>query len=234
MAFNFLPAERDQLYLMPASLSDWLPKDHLAFFVLDVVAALDLSVFYARYRCDGLGRAAYDPAMMVSVLLYAYCVGERSSRRIERRCNEDIAFRVLSANQVPDHATIARFLQSNERAVCALFGQVLMLCQRAGLVKVGVLALDGTKIAANASGPANRTREGLEAEAARIVAEAIATDRAEEAAMGMAGVTNCRPSSPIRAVAGLASPRPRPASTPTRPAARPSMKRVWLPKQPRR
>jgi transposase len=184
MAYNFLPAERDQLYVMPPSLSDWLPKEHLALFVLDVVEALDLSVFYARYRCDGLGRASYEPSVMVSVLLYAYCVGERSSRRIERRCTEDIAFRVLAANQVPDHATIARFLAGHERAFSALFGQVLSLCQRAGLVKLGVLALDGTKIAANASGPANRTRSDLEAEAARIVAEAIATDRAEDARYG--------------------------------------------------
>src|SRR5260370_41475835 len=107
MAFNFLPAERDQLCLMPPSVRDWLPEDHLAWFVLDVVEGLDLSVFYARYRSDGLGRAAYEPSVMVSVLLYAYCVGERSSRRIERRCREDIAFRVLSAHQVPARATIA-------------------------------------------------------------------------------------------------------------------------------
>src|SRR5439155_26128123 len=121
MAYNFLPAERDQLYVMPPSVSDWLPKDHLAWFVLDVVEALDLSVFYARYRVDGLGRAAYEPSVMVSVLLYADCVGERSSRRIEGRCSEDIAFRVLSANQVPDHATIARVVGANARAFCAPF-----------------------------------------------------------------------------------------------------------------
>src|SRR5947208_7747078 len=108
MAYNFLCAERDQLCVMPPSLSDWLAKDHLALFVLDVVDELDLSVFYARYRCDGLGRAAYEPSVMVAILIYAYCIGERSSRRIERRCTEDIAFRVLAANQVPDHATIAR------------------------------------------------------------------------------------------------------------------------------
>ena len=184
MAYSFLPAERDQLYLVAPSVRDWLPEDHLVWFVLDVVEELDLSVFYARYRVDGLGRAAYEPSVMVSVLLYAYCVGERSSRRIERRCREDIAFRVLSANQVPDHATIARFLASNERAVCTLFCQVLVLCQKAGLVRLGVLALDGTKIAANASGSANRTRSDLEAEAARIVAEAIATDQAEDVRYG--------------------------------------------------
>ena len=131
MAYNFLSVERDQLYLLAPSVRDWLAEDHLAWFVLDVVEALDLSVFYVRYRADGLGRAAYEPSLMVSVLLYAYCVGERSSRRIECRCSEDIAFRVLAANQVPDHATIARFLASNERAFCALFAQVLALCQRA-------------------------------------------------------------------------------------------------------
>ena len=92
MAYSFLPAERDQLYLVAPSVRDWLPEEHLAWFVLDVVEALDLSVFYARYRVDGLGRAAYEPSVMVSVLLYAYCVGERSSRRIERRCREDIAY----------------------------------------------------------------------------------------------------------------------------------------------
>src|SRR5436190_15806393 len=169
---------------MAPSVRDWLAEDHLALFVLDVVEELDLSVFYARYRADGLGRAAYEPSVMVSVLLYAYCVGERSSRRIECRCSEDIAFRVLSANQVPDHATIDRFVASNEAAFSALFCQVLALCATAGLVKVGVIALDGTKIAANASGHANRTREGLEVEAKRIVAEAIATDNAEDAGYG--------------------------------------------------
>ena len=101
MAYNFLPAQRDQVYLMPPSLSEWLPGDHLAFFLLDVVDHLDLSGFYEHYRGDGLGHPAYEPSVMVSVLLYAYCVGERSSRHIERRCAEDVASRVVSANQVP-------------------------------------------------------------------------------------------------------------------------------------
>lgn len=184
MAFNLLPAQRDQLFLMPPSVRDWLPEGHLAWFVLDVVDELDLSGFYERYRCDGVGRAAYAPPVMVAVVLYAYCVGERSSRRIERRCAEDVAFRVLSANQVPDHATIARFVAGHEAAFSALFCQVLTLCATAGLVKLGVIALDGTKIAANASGQANRTREGLDAEAKRIVAEAIAIDNAEDARYG--------------------------------------------------
>ncbi len=226
MAYNFLSAERDQLYVMPPSLSDWLAKDHLAWFVLDVVDELDLSVFYARYRSDGLGRAAYEPSVMVAILVYAYCVGERSSRRIERRCREDIAFRVLAANQVPDHATIARFVASNERAVCTLFCQVLSLCAAAGLVRLGVLALDGTKIAANASGQLNRTRDDLEHEAARIVAEAIATDNAEDVCYGDArGDEVPAELADPAPVAGLASPRPRRAWTPTTPAATPNMPR---------
>ena len=184
MAYNFLPVERDQLYLMPPSLKDWLPDDHLALFMIDVVDELDLSGLYEHYRFDGLGRAAYEPSVMVAVLLYAYCIGERSSRRIERRCTEDIAFRVLSANQVPDHATIARFLKTHKDALSALFCQVLVLCQHAGLVKLGVLYLDGTKIAASASGQANRTREDLEAETRRIVTEAITTDNEEDARYG--------------------------------------------------
>jgi transposase len=117
MAYNFVAADREQLMLMPPSVADWLPEDHLAWFVLDVIAELDLSGFYAGYRADGRGGAAYDPAMMLAVLIYAYCTGERSSRRIERRLTEDVAFRVVGANQRPDHATIARFRATHETAI---------------------------------------------------------------------------------------------------------------------
>ena len=96
---------------MPPSLRDWLPEGHLAWFVIDAVAAFDLSGFYAAYRADGHGRPAHNPAMMVALLLYGYAVGERSSRRLERRCVEDVATRVICANQAPDHTTIARFRQ---------------------------------------------------------------------------------------------------------------------------
>src|ERR1700712_2199977 len=99
MAVNVRSGDLDQLLLMPPSVRDWLPKDHLAFFVIDVVAELDLAEFYRHYRDDGRGGAAYDPAMMLAVLIYAYCTGERSSRRIERRLIEDVAYRVLAANQ---------------------------------------------------------------------------------------------------------------------------------------
>ena len=178
MAYNFVASDREQLMLMPPSLADWLPQGHLAWFVLDVVAELDLSVFRAAYRLDGRGGAAYDPQMMLALLVYAYCVGERSSRRIERRLVEDVAFRVVAANQHPDHATIARFRANHETAIAGLFGQVLAVCARVGLLRPGLVAVDGTKLAANASRDANRTAEQI---AKQILAEAAATDAAEDA-----------------------------------------------------
>jgi transposase len=181
MAVNVRAVDRDQLFLMPPSMRDWLPDDHLAFFVVDVVAELDLAEFYADYRVDGRGGAVYDPAMMLAVLVYAYCTGERSSRRIERRLTEDVAYRVLAANQGPDHATLARFRRRHQDAIAGLFGQVLALCVKAGLVDSGVLAIDGTKVAANASFFANRDREQL---AAEILAEAEAVDAAEDEQFG--------------------------------------------------
>src|SRR6476469_4382748 len=151
MGQNFIACDREQAFLLPVSLRDWLPEDHLAWFVLDAVVEMDLGAFFAAYRVDGWGRAAHDPAMMVALLSYAYAVGVRSSRAIERRCCDDVAFRVITANQAPDHATIARFRVRHEDAVAGLFGEVLALCARSGLVKVGVVAVDGTKIAAAAT-----------------------------------------------------------------------------------
>src|SRR5436305_2669892 len=109
MAQNFLSCDRDQDFLMAPSVREWLPSGHLTWYLLDVVERLDLAAFYRGYRDDGSGRAAHDPGMMVALLLYAYCVGERSSRHIERRCEEDVAFRVIAANRAPDHTTINRF-----------------------------------------------------------------------------------------------------------------------------
>jgi len=151
VAYNFLACDRDQELLLPPSLREWLPEDHLAWFLIDAVEELRLDRFLADYREDGWGRAAYDPRMIVTLLLYAYAVGERSSRQIERRCREDIAFRVITANAVPDHATIARFRERHERALGELFVEVLRLCAEAGLVRVGAVAIDGTKVAASAS-----------------------------------------------------------------------------------
>ena len=159
MPQNFLACDRDQPLLVPPDLRDWLDEDHLAWFVLESVAELDLAHFYADYRQDGHGRAAHDPQMMVSLLLYSYALGERSSRKIESRCREDVAYRVISANQAPDHATIARFRARHEQALSGLFAQVLGLCAEAGLVSTAVVAVDGTKVAAAASSsPASSSR----------------------------------------------------------------------------
>ncbi len=178
--YNFFPVNRDQGFLMPPNLRDWLAEDDLAWFVLDAVDQMDLGPFYARYRADGWGHAAYEPSMMVPLLLYAYCLGVRSSRQIERLCERDIAFRVICANQAPDHSTIARFRQANEEALGGLFTQVLRLCAEAGLVKVGLVALDGTKIKANASLAANRSYEWIEAQVRRMLEEAGEKDAEED------------------------------------------------------
>ena len=181
MSQNFLAYDRDQVLLMPVSLREWLPEDHLAWFVLESVAGMDLSAFYASYRADGHGRAAHDPAMMVALLMYSYSLGQRSSRGIERRCIEDIAYRVIAANCMPDHATIARFVVRHEAALAGLFGEVLSLCADAGMVKVGVIAIDGTKVHANASQHSNRDYEQI---AREILAEAAETDRREDELYG--------------------------------------------------
>jgi transposase len=181
MAQNFLACDRDQELLLPPSLREWLPEGHLAWFVIDAVAALDLSAFYGAYRDNGQGRAAHDPVMMVAVLLYSYALGERSSRRIERRCVEDVATRVICANQRPDHTTIARFRQRHEAALAELFGDVLALCAEAGLVRVGVIAVDGTKVHANASERATRSYEEI---AREILDDAAAVDAEEDERFG--------------------------------------------------
>lgn len=184
MAQNFLSADRDQAFLLPPDLRDWLPAGHLAWFVVDAVGALDLGALYRDYRVDGHGRPAHDPALMVALVLYAYAVGVRSSRAIERRCHEDVAFRVLAGNLAPDHATIARFLKRHRRALADLFAQVLAMCGRAGLASVGTVAIDGTKLAANAALGANRTYPAIRAEVERMLEQGAATDAAEDELYG--------------------------------------------------
>jgi transposase len=181
MPQNFLTCDRDQPLLLPPDLRDWLPEDHLAWFVIEAIEELDLEPFYAAYRADGHGASAHEPKMMVTLIAYAYAIGERSSRGIERRCREDVAFRVICANQVPDHATIARFRARHQQALADLFGQVLGLCADAGLVEVGVLAVDGTKLEASASNHATRSYEQI---AAEILAEAGRIDAAEDEVHG--------------------------------------------------
>lgn len=169
---------------MPASVADWLPEGHLARFVVALVERLDLSAFYAAYRADGSGRPAHDPAMMVALVLFNYAVGVRSSRVIERRCVEDVACRFVAANRAPDHVTINRFRARFAQALSGLFGEVLAVCAQAGMVRVGVVAIDSTKLAADASLGANRTYEGLQAEAKRILEEAALIDAAEDELYG--------------------------------------------------
>src|SRR3954462_12832640 len=161
MGQRFVACDREQSFLMPPDVCEWLPPRHLAWFVIDAVAEMDLEAFYVAYRVDGRRRPPYDPAMMVVLLLYAYARGIRSSRVIECACEEDVAFRVLAAQQRPDHATIARFLERHQDAIAGLFGEVLTLCARSGLVKVGVVAVDGTKVHANAARDANLDYEQL-------------------------------------------------------------------------
>src|SRR5947208_5168481 len=145
MPQNFIECDREQLLLMSPSLREWLPENHLAWFVIDAVRDIDLSPFYARYREDGWGRAAYDPAMMVAIVLYAYAKGQRSSRGIERACVEDVAYRVIASNLAPDHVTISRFRSEHSDAIARLFGYVITLCAPEGRNIVGKIAVDGTK-----------------------------------------------------------------------------------------
>src|SRR3954467_9063226 len=181
MAQNFLGCDREQVFLLAPSVDDWLPADHFARFVIAAIEELHLDAFYAGYRADGHGRPAHDPAMMVALLVYAYARGQRSSRVIERACVEDIAFRVIAANRRPDHTTIARFRQRHEAALAGLFGEVLALCAQAGLADTAVLAVDGTKVHANASERATRDYEQL---AREILEEAAEIDAAEDEQFG--------------------------------------------------
>src|ERR671933_1975561 len=181
MAQNFIACDREQPFLLPPDVREWLPENHLAWFVIDAVGVMDLESFYAAYREDGHGRSAYEPSMMVALLLYCWSRGVRSSRAIERACVEDVACRVVAAHQQPDHATIARFIERHERALAELFGEVLALCADAGLATVGVIAVDGTKVAANAAPQATRDYERI---AREILEDAAAVDAEEDARFG--------------------------------------------------
>jgi transposase len=184
MAQNFLSCDREQELLLPPSLRDWLGEDHVVWFVLDAVETMDLSEFYGVYRADGHGRAAHDPAMMIALMLYSYACGERSSRVIERRCLEDVPTRVICANRAPDHTTIARFRARHETALAATFTQILGLCSRAGLVSVGVVALDGTAMAGDASRAATRSHDSIRKEVEAMLGEAAETDAREDERYG--------------------------------------------------
>jgi transposase len=181
MARNFVDCERGQLLLMPPSLTEWLPDDHLVWTILGAVEQMELDRFYEGYRLGGAGRAAYDPAMLVALLLYSYARGIRSSRRIERACWEDVAYKVITTMRTPDHSTIAEFRRRHEAEIGELFDDVLGLCREAGLVSVGVIAIDGTKVKANASMDANRDYRQIVTE---ILREADEIDRQEDELYG--------------------------------------------------
>jgi transposase len=192
MSKQFRSCDLNQALLLPPSLQDWLPEDHLARFVAEIVETLDLSGIYGQYeKRDGRGLAAYDPRMMVRLLIYGYCRGVASSRRMERATYEDVAFRYLAADEHPDHDTIARFRQEQLGSLSQLFVQVLRLCQQAGLVKLGHVALDGTKVKANASKHKAMSYERmgeaekkLEEEVQALLAAAVRVDAEEDGKYG--------------------------------------------------
>ena len=189
---SFRPWNPEQTLLLPPSPVDWLPSNHLVFFLLDLAAELDLEAIHAVYRQkDPRGEKAYEPRMMVVLLLYAYCVGLPSSRKIEKACWEDAAFRVLTGNQQPDHSRISDFRRRHLSALAELFVQVLRLCQKAGLVSLGQVALDGTKVKANASKHKAMSHERmlkserqLEAEMRALLRKAEIIDAQEDGRVG--------------------------------------------------
>lgn len=180
MAFGYKSGDRDQLFLLPPNMLDWLEEDHLALFVIDLVEMIDTSMFDEPHRF-GPGRPAYDPEMLLALLLYAYAIGMRSSRAIEAACRTDVAFRVIAANLVPDHVTVARFRAENEAAIKRVFTEVLKLCRTAGLASLGLVAIDGTKIGSDAALDKNRDLAWIRTEIDKILAEATAKDATEGA-----------------------------------------------------
>jgi transposase len=184
MAKSYLPVNRDQPFLLPPDMRQWLPAGHPVWLVIEAVRLLDTSAFHARRRTGGAGAAGYDPDMLVTLLIWAYANGITSSRRIERLCGQDVAFRVICAGGAPDHVTVARFRRQFADTAASLFAEVLVLCARLGMGKVGTIALDGTKIGANASKDANRTEAGLRKLAEDLAARHAAADAEEDALFG--------------------------------------------------
>jgi transposase len=180
MAQHFREPERRQQALLPADMMEWLPQDDIVHLIVEAVAMMDLSKFEAGYRLGGAGQAAFAPQMLLVLLIYAYSQGVRSSRAVERLCRRDAGYRFIVGDEVPDHTVIARFRQRHAAAMKMVFLGVLRLCREAGLVKLGLVALDGTKVQGNASLEANRSIAGIEAEIAQILAEAEATDARED------------------------------------------------------
>jgi transposase len=185
MAKGYRPVDRDQAFLFPPDMREWLPAGHPVWLVITAVADhLDTGAFHAARRTGGAGTAGYDPDMLATVLVWAYAHGITSSRRIEGLCRTDVAFRVICAGNLPDHVTFARFRSGFPDATAAFFTEVLILCARLGMGRLGTVALDGMKIAAHASKAANRTEEGLRKLAEQAVAAHAAADAAEDELFG--------------------------------------------------
>ena len=188
VAKGYRPVDRDQQFLMPPDMREWLSADHPVWLVIAAVGQLDTSAVHAHRRTGGVGRAGYHPDMLLTLLMWAWAQGVRSSRRIERACEQDVAFRVICAGDVPDHVTISRFRAESAAAMESVFEQVLILCAKLGMARLGVVALDGVKIGCNASMSANRTEEGLvkagqderDRQAAAVAARAAARAAAAE------------------------------------------------------
>jgi transposase len=195
VAKRYRPVERDQRFLLPPDMREWLPADHVVWFLLEVITELDTAAFHVRPRRadqgpatgSAAGRAGYDPDMLLGLLIYAYACGETSSRQIERHCHTDVAFRVLCADDIPDHTVIARFRGGHQERFSELFAQVLRLCARAGLGQVGTVAIDGSKFAGDASMSANHSRDWFARQAAERTEAAAAADAAEDALFGEDG-----------------------------------------------
>ena len=209
---SFRTFDLGQTLLLPPDLRDWLPEGHLARFVAEMVGELDLSAIYAGYDGDGRGQAAYHPQMMAGVLIYGYSVGIFSSRRIERATFEDVAFRFLSGDQHPDHDTIATFRERHLQALKDLFLQVLKLCEKAGLVKLGHVALDGTKVKANASKHKAmsydhlcKREQELATQIADLLAQAVSIDVAEDQQYGRGNGADQMPATLARSQQRLAT-----------------------------
>lgn len=184
MAYTYRGGDRTQPFLIAPDMRDWLPEGHLVWLVLDFVEMADTSVFHRLSRRGGAGRRRFDPDVLLALLVYAYATGQRSSRKIERACETDVACRVIMGNEVPDHTVVARFRKDHQDAFAGLFVQLLEVCAAQGMGQVGTIAVDGTKIAADASRLANRSREALRAEIDAILAEAETVDAAEDTMFG--------------------------------------------------
>ncbi len=182
MGRGFIAGDRNQMWLLPPSVDKWVPVNHVVRFIREIVKQMNLTAFYFSYGAEG--RPAYDPAMMLAVLIYAYCQGKRSSRKISKACEEELPYRWLTGNTVPNHCAISRFRSRHEKLMKTVFCEILSVCAEAGLVRVGDVYLDGTKIKANASLSANRTLDQLNKEIEQMLEEAKAVDEQEDRRLG--------------------------------------------------